>query len=51
LEHCLQPLLVQLSAVSRIAKIVRDKVEALRLRRAMTGEVDDDDIFGLGTFD
>ena len=49
-EYSLQPLLIQFGPIARVAEVVRDKVEALRLRGAVAGEVDDHSIFGLCAF-
>src|SRR5262245_47605220 len=49
-EHRAQALLSQLRAFTCVTEIVRDQVEALRLRCAMPGEIDHDRIFRLRTF-
>ncbi len=45
-EHRVQALLGQLCAVACVTEIMRYQVEALRLRGAVSGEVDHDGVFG-----
>src|SRR6185369_829664 len=49
-EHRAQALLSQFRALAGVTEIVRYQVKALRLRRAVTSEVDHDCIFRLRTF-
>src|ERR1044072_1549408 len=49
-EHRAQALLSQFCALARVTEIVWYQVEALRLRRAVTGEVNHDCIFRLRAF-
>src|SRR5262245_51422660 len=49
-EHRAQALFSQFSALARVTEIVRYQVEALRLRRAVTGEINHDCIFRLRAF-
>ena len=50
-EYVAQSRFTQFGAVARVAKIVWNQIEALRLRGAMAGEVDDDGILRLGAFE
>src|SRR5689334_20358207 len=49
-EYRVQALLSQFRACARVTEIVRYQVEALRLRGAVPGEVDDNCIFRLRAF-
>src|SRR6185369_3475229 len=49
-EHRAQALFSQFRALAGVAEIVRYQVEALRLRRAVTSEIDHDGVFRLRAF-